>query len=489
MKKEVLLGWLKHWSWELILLVLITFDVLGFLGFLPSSLELVDKLASWVLLGLLFYHLSITKLLFGQRLKKYDLLILVSYLLFVMKNLMTLLEDLIHHELVFKHFFELVVENGVYIELFSFYIAGLILLVIALILSLTTEIKNTGAMGLIHEVGRPPEEIFKRLERFVLVFVALNFFYLVVFNLIVEWLGFVADDTITVVSLILVIYLIFKHLQKIKVTNFLDKVADMADGFYEHVIDSIHTKRFYLLLIGLLIMHLITDVVVFILPLFIGSTEIQYLGHFEGQLSVFHYMFEIISSTIPVLDKFVFSSIYVLNLLAVLLLAVLPLILWYVLYTLKKEKFPLWFIVLFFVSVSVLVLVPAFSFEAIGEAGVAGVNLIVHDLSEDFSISIYLIIGVILTMAFLSFVVTHYYKKAAIFSMLLVFALLFSLYIYFFFSSIANYYISGIIGLFTVGHALLSAYFLLFLIIEIIFYVGGTLYFFYEMKQEFKYLN
>ncbi len=486
-------AWLKHWGLELLLAVLIAIDVLSFLGYLPLTLELFDKLVSWVVLGILFYHLSITLLIFGVQDKKRDGWILLSYFLLIMKDLLALLRDLLTHGLTFQTFFTQVVSYTALIELISFYGASLLILAASIYLTLNLPVKHEGTLTLLHEEGYVSKKLGARIKRFFLVFLLINAFYLFLFNLMVEWIGMIADDMITILSLLIVLILLFRHLQKIKASHFFAKIGGIGEEFYTHVIERVHTQRFFLVVIGILILHLITDVFVFILPLFIGNVGVSYFGYFEEQPSLLGYMGNTIvqysAGNLSGTDTILTLLVYSLNLIGVLLLTILPIVLWYVLYTFKKENVSQVLLILFFVALIAMMMVPAFSLEGIEEQGLSGVNMLARDISSYVVSYRYELVGILTTTLIFAYFLTKHYKQFSIFISLLAFSILFTFYIFEFFLNLLVYYVDAIRLLITTGHILLAAHFFVFFVLTFLFYTLGTSYFFYSIKKEYGYFS
>ncbi len=111
--------------------VLIVFFVLGFnfldlFGILPGDLLYISKMMGWVALGYVFYHLSLSRILFGTRRKRIDLIIVLSYFALVVKDVVQIARALAIESQVSHLLFDLynfLILNGDVVQLVLFRVA------------------------------------------------------------------------------------------------------------------------------------------------------------------------------------------------------------------------------------------------------------------------------------------------------------------------------------------------------------------------------
>ncbi|MCK4521948.1 MAG: hypothetical protein KAU20_05205, partial [Nanoarchaeota archaeon] len=332
----------------------------------------------------------------------------------------------------------------------------------------------------------------RKLERVIVTFLVLSFFFIVVFNLVMEWLAIAVDASLLVVAFFFYMFTMFRtHYKKLHPESFLYKVGDVGENFYEDFIGLFHSKeRIFLGISGLLVLHLLTDVANFIIPYLAGFRDILYFGHLGAGHDPIYLLFLKDAALVPtLLQKACISWIYIFNIFGMLFLLILPAYIWYKLY--KRTGF---FVsnkklCIFFISVTIFIMAPVFKIKEMAAEGLVGVDIITHQLPPNISPPLIalstLLIGAL--VYFLSF--NHYLKERLMVLGIILIDLFFAAYIFYFFKSTASYYIETIKFLIYNLKYFIAFYFILFFIIMALFYMAGLIIFLLETKKEFRYIR
>ena len=97
---------------ELVLLFCIVLaNVVEFLGFLPGDLDVLDKVLAWIALAYLFIDTSLTTILVGYRKYKVDVIIVIAYLMFIVKDFTSFVQVGVEEVSLFRELFEFISKN------------------------------------------------------------------------------------------------------------------------------------------------------------------------------------------------------------------------------------------------------------------------------------------------------------------------------------------------------------------------------------------
>jgi len=139
----------------------------------------------------------------------------------------------------------------------------------------------------------------------------------------------------------------------------LFKIGNFGESFYEYFVDHFrYKKKLVLGVSGMLILHLLTDIGVFLLPFITGLKDpfyevIFHHNHFSlWQLSV--------GSGLTIGMSLLYFIQYFLSTVGLLFLMIIPAISWHAAYFKKKLFFGRWFFPLFFSSLVSLSFTPIF---------------------------------------------------------------------------------------------------------------------------------
>ncbi|PIO05228.1 hypothetical protein COT47_05625, partial [Candidatus Woesearchaeota archaeon CG08_land_8_20_14_0_20_43_7] len=424
---------------EIILVILIFIDIFGWLGILPPDMEIGDKLIGWALMGYLLYKAPLSKILFGVRNKIVDVGLIISYFLMLFKNLIVLSESLLEYHLHFKNFFIWIVNNGNAIESGAFITGASLLVFISLYATGRIRLKAPSVLNMFFEDGAPKRRFGYMLLRFMKIHLTTIAFFVIVFNLIMEWLTMVEDDLVTIISVVLVMLIIIKYRKKsgwhMPFGKVIFNIADTADGFYSKMIGLLQSgKKAMLTVSGLLVLHLITDVATFIVPSIMWKSGVDYFGGLgTGHNHIWSILLNDISSAGTVFSKVILTYIYSMNVIGIIMLMLAPAVIWYLIYTVREKTIPAWLFSLFFMSAMCFLLAPAFDITVIKESlteRIIGADILTQSVIASMHVDLISIFIASLLVGAMSFLATRYARRMLVAFAGLATAIFFVNYIY-----------------------------------------------------------
>ncbi|MFO8016328.1 MAG: hypothetical protein R6U32_04435 [Candidatus Woesearchaeota archaeon] len=467
---------------ELILILLVIASVAEFLGVLPADFDYMKKILSWAALGYLLYKANLTEVFFGYKDKMIDLGLIIAYFMLVMKNLISYsrfaMGELSEAGSSFLiPLYSFIIENASSFEMVTFCIGGgIILLLAALNIFLNVEIKEPSVMAILFREG-PSPSAGGRILRALASFAIYSSFFVVVFNLLMEWLGWAVDSTIIVVAIFVYLFLFMKHYRKFDTQSFLFRVGDVCEDLYARFIDLFHSRRTLMMGVsGLLVLHLLTDIGNFIIPYMIGK-EINYFSTLGAGHNVIPYLLSIdMGIAGSAAYKLAVLLVYALNIAAIILLLAGPAFIWYEMYMEKRVRIPAPVYGLFFASFFTFLVSPLFRLQRIGIEGVYGVDIMTRTISVSNSMMVMasaLVIGVTIWILGYNHIIRTMMRYITLFAV----EIFFAFYIYLFFTDLAGFYMDKISSV--EGYFILF-YLFVFLAITSLFYVGGIAHFIYS---------
>ena len=484
-------GHLRLYIEELVLMYMLWSDISGFTGVIPPDFEYIDKLIAWVVLALLLYHLSLTRILFGHKNPKEDLLIVLSFFFLVIKNNLYIIKLFAPESHLFTPYFKFMLKHAIAIEEGAFVLGGLLLIFLSFYTAKRLSIRKPSIMHLIHEEGLPPKKTSVLFARSITVFLVLIAFFIAVFNLFIELIGYLHDDSITILSIILGIVVINKHSKRLSDYKIFKKINDFSEVFLDKVLEAFKSSRhIFVALSGILVLHLLTDFIVFIMPLFLGRKFVSYLGGLETHNST---IFKLAAADIAagsLLDKINILYLYSMEFIAILFLMIFPLYIWYLYYSGKEMKLNDYLLSLFFASLVVFLLAPIFNITSISKGYVLGVDIRIDPLSFKAIVDIQYIVMASLLVFMMAFLAVHYFdyaRKLLVYAAFLPIAVFMIRYVFLFLKDFVIFYLKSI-NIFLVNNQFFFAlYFVLFLVITVAFYLLGTSYFLLEAERKLGY--
>ncbi|MBS3097789.1 hypothetical protein J4209_03245 [Candidatus Woesearchaeota archaeon] len=487
---------------EVILVLVILLQFFDFFNMLSAEFDYIEKIVSWSAMGYVLYKVSFSSIFFGNKHKRLDFVIILAYFLLIVKIFVAYSFIIVSRGSLLYDFFNFVKRNAALVEYYSFYLGGLILIFISLYVALRLEIKKPSLMHVIHEEGKPARSIGSFIIRSLTIFFVLIAFFTIVFNLMTEWLAIAIDAPLLMIGVFFYLFVIIRHYQRFKTESLIYKLGNLGDDFYNHFVRLFHYKKtLFLAIIGMLALHLLTDIGNFLISYIFGFKNLLYfktLGFEAGHLPV-TALFIKDSSSVPVIVNIALLFVYIFNIIAMLFLLLMPAFVWYRLSKQKEVYVNSTILGLIFASLVSFLLMPVFSVKKITLESLVGVDiqtrslLAVHGFIDNIIANHYLAIVLVAILSLIAGVLAFSlsYDKKAKKDLFLTAATLgiifFSYYIYHFFMSIYNYYIRNVTLLFGEGEYFLSLFFVLFAMSAIIFYIGGFLLFVYEIFRNTSY--
>ena len=552
MQKEELLSNLKakplkHWIEDLFVIFLIIINILDFMEIISADLDFIKKILSWMLLGYLVYNINLAKVTFGKKShedesgviiglsqKDINILILISYFSLIFKNLVYyaivvvreilnkiaesyniyLTDNLSRNIITIKDALGNNFYNAINTHIsttswkiltnlalnYDTIINGSILFGIFLIfmtslfLAWKYDIRAPSIMHIIHEEGNPPKEFSKKLLRFISIYLILMGFYIIVFNVFMEWLAFAVDAPLLVSGIFFYIFLMFKQKRVFNPEELIRKISSFGESFYEHFFNLFYSKEgLFLALTGLLILHLLTDVGNFIMPYLLGFHDSLYFSSLNITFfSIFQlFLYEIKGQSI--LTALEIAYLYFMNIIGISLLMILPAYIWYKAYISKGFKVNSKALALFYSSQIAFLFADVFSIKPIDKNSViAGVYIKIHKLAVTMLAYKEWIIMASLIVGFLVYYFSqksHIIKKSlVIYGIILVLSYL-GYYISLFAFDYLRKYPANLQNLFQNGDYLGSINLGLFMIILLLFYISSFLLYIKEVYTEYQYVK
>ena len=346
-------------------------------------------------------------------------------------------------------------------------------------------------MHLVHEEGQPPKNSLQLITRFTTVFLVLVGFYIIIFNLVIEWIGYFTDDSITILSIILGFVIIRKHAHNLTDYKIFKRMNELSETFLDRVFETLESKKkIFIALSSILVLHFLTDFIVFILPFFSGQTHVGYLGALQVNHPTIFWLASADISLASGLDKIVLFYLYSMELIAIIFLMMVPLYIWWLYYSGRDMKLYDSVIAGFFAALVPFILAPIFKLSELSEGAILGVDIHINPISFAALFRIQYIMLASLMVFIVLHLAVHYskeIKKFTVYALFLPVAGFMVYYIYLFLADLSEFYIKSI-RQFLQQHAFFFLfYFALFCILTVLFYIIGTGYFLYEAEKKLGY--
>ncbi len=400
---------------------------------------------------------------------------------------------LVEPRFIIHRWHNLILDHAVGLQEICIVIGMACLLLTAFYFAFARDIKKPSMMAAVGEstgLQHPPA----RLRRALVLFLALNFFFLAIFNLALEWLGLAVDAPIVIIGIFFYLLVWVKHHDRFHEESIIFKIGNFGESFFEKAFGLMQSKKGIILAMsGMLVLHLLTDLGVFIIPAVTGLQDPLYIGELNtvhDPIFAFRDIFAPATSIlflgtakgVDLTEKASIVGVYFLNIIAALFLFAGPAFFWYVVFEKKQYRLPLYLVAAFFSSVLAAVLSPAFHIGRIESAGVAGIDITTQSIlgRGGFmpSATMALCIAVFAAVLLLQHIgrMRERFLQLAVFLIMLFFAYYISLY----FIDISSYYVFAIATIVRDLKFLVAAYMLIFYALTIIFYAAGFLGYAYE---------
>jgi len=467
---------------EIILITLIYLNIIEFFEVIPPVLNYTKKIISWIALGTLLYHASPTKIFFGQKNKSLDITLILTYFLFVTKNLVSYSK--IAHEMSrgsLRNFYQFILNNSLFFENTLIKIGLILLVFLSLFMTFKLEVKAPSTLNIIHNSGKIKKDIIHILTRFISILFVIFGFFFIVFNLMMEWLAMAIDAPLLMVGIgaYFIFAIRYKHL--IKTSKIIFNLGNMGEHFYEKFVELFQSKKIYLGIIGMLVLHLLTDIGTFIIPYLTSLHNELYFEQFSRIHYPLIYLFNIEKTALTLTQIPQLLIIYILNVLGLLFFLTIPAIIWKKLSDNSTIKIPKIISVLFYTSIPIFFFTPLFSIQKLGETSLRGIDILTKRIIQNtnYSLESVLILGLILGI--ISLIITNT-KKRPLLDLLTFFITsgFFGWYLFLYSTDLISYYIESLNFLIGYSEYLLVIFMGLSIFYTIIFYLGGFLLYLYN---------
>lgn len=457
---------------ELILAFLIIIEALDFFTIIPAPLELLEKTVAIAAICYLFHKASLTKIIFGIKEKKYDLLIVLGFLLLSLKTITGFLISAAHEKSAIQTAYHQLLGRADMIEKLGFWIGAGLLMLSALLL-VHEKIKKPCLMAIIHEQALA-KGAWRKTVRFASIYLILLAVFVTAFTFALEWLGLTVDAPVLMIILFFYLFVIVKRGKGMKTESFLKKVSEASEKFYSRFVSLFHSRRTITTAItGLLVLHLLVDIGHYIIPY---TTGLLYPWYFRqmgaGHAPLAQHMAQDFATAAAWHVQLGMMLIYTLNVLAMLMLFFGPAYAWAYMYKRKKVKVAniTW---LFFGSLAVLITQPVFNLGKMEGNLLIGADITTRQIPSPENVWMSLLMAALVMAIF--YILGRKDPRRTAKTAFLAVLIYFGIYIYHFFTDIASYYTSAVVVMAKAGQHFIAAHLLLFFTITILFYLLGYL--------------
>lgn len=260
--------------YKIYLILFILLNIADFYG-ISGDLDFFKKILSWILIGYLFYKVSITQIFIGIKDKYYDLILILIFSLMIIPRMIksyTITNNISNYN-IFSPIFTLFNNmNELFLEYILFISILLIILVSIQILN-KYEYKENSFLG---SFNLSEYLLFIKFDYIILI-LSLIFFSLTIFNLFMEWFALAIDALILVIGLIYYLSKYLIHHTNLN-TQYLSNVSNTGNQFFTNIIETFNNKN--TILIGIcfiLTLHLAVDAGAYLVPDTLGTGSSLYI--------------------------------------------------------------------------------------------------------------------------------------------------------------------------------------------------------------------
>ncbi len=440
---------------------------------LPGDLDFVKKIISWTALGYLLYKIKLSEIFFGEQHSGFDIALILSYFLFILKNFVVFSKEAVEHGATFfAPLAKYILHHAAQFEMFTFMIGGIMLILLSFIHIVThVDVKSPSILAMFHEEGESTS-FLDRIYRCLLSLFIFTAFYLVVFNLVMEWLAWAIDSSLLILGIFFYLFFFIRYSKTFHADTILHKVGTVGEEFYEKFIELFKDIRtLYLGVAGMLVLHLLTDVGNFILPYLIGK-EISYFGALGPNHEVlWKLLVHNLSVAGTLLSKAGVFLVYAFNVIAILFLLLGPAYIWYRVSHSKHVRFSPTCIGLFLGSVVSFLLAPVFFIDSINVPGIIGVDIMTKGL-EGYNVMWIGIASLVICIAFMLLTNIGGIRRITNIITITGVEIFFAYYIFIFSTEMIMYYYTTFMS-HGLANPFLGFWMILFLAITALFYIGG----------------
>ena len=482
---------------EIILFLIVVLNVLDAVEILPPDLDYIKKLISWSALGYLFYKTHPSKILFGHKKPGLDTTLLIAYLFMIVTFLVSYAISVTSEAQrlgksisgFLAPLYDFLISNATLIDMVGLYIGLFLLLGIAIRFALQVPITSPSVMSILFKKSGTPKKFFPFLWRVCATYFVLLAFFIIAFNLVMEWLAIAIDAPLLMIGLATYIFFIIRHKEKFSPGSFLARFGDFGSRVYQDVIEHFKYKKTIFRAVGvMLVLHILTEALHFLWPWVFGRQDALYFGLLTAPHPSALATFTADSVGLALSSKFALGAVLLGNGLGMLFLLLFPGLLWYLLYKNRPFHPTRTFLGVVFFSLITMALAPAFSLRPIRSSLIAGVDIAGKSVTSSMVLPLEWTVMIAMAMAiFVVIVSSRLRAERFLFQTLIhVSQVFFTVYIAMFFFSVARYYLItiGILGM--ASRIVLAAAFILFFAITALFYIFGLFGFLADTEAHIK---
>ncbi len=393
--------------------------------------------------------------------------------------------------------------NAAVIETAGFILGGLLILCLTVYAAFRFRAAERSVLHVLGESGEAGGR--KTVLRTLAVLLAMAAFFVLIFNLFIEWLAIAVDAPLTMIGIAFYLLLLLRshrlRHEGIDRGGLLLQIGNFGNDFIKGFFKLFQDRKTVLLgLSGLLVFHLLTDIGAYLLPFMTGWRGEMYFGQLgAGHDPLYAHLFSSFGASWQANAAFVL--LYALNALGLLVLLGLPAYIWYKSYRIRTRpddederkhhpSLPAWAVALSLASVASFLLAPAFSMKGLDAGGLIGVDLQTHAIATAQP----LLYAGILLGSFAALLLLGSWRRLKGYLMALLFLggiLFFGAYTLTFFLATVKYYLVTTVSLFaeavrnsSPGDLFIVCWLLLFLAINLFFYIFGFFSFVYETQRD-----
>ena len=460
---------------EIILIIMIYFNIIDFLNVMPPEMDYFNKILSWIGLAVLIYGVSPTKIFFGKKHKFYDIVIIIAYFFLVMKNVTSWAQVSVEETTgSLRSLQELILAQSNFFEITSIVIGVSLLVILAVVFASTLEIYSPSTLDIIHESGKPSRNPLKFLLRFLSIFVVLVGFFVIVFNLLLEWLALAIGSPLVVIGIGGYFIFSIRFKSKFKASKFIYAMANFGNDFYNEFLYLFQSRKIYLGIIGMLIFHLLTDIGNFMIPYLTTIKNDMYFGLVRENHTPIITLFLQEIPKIGNSEVLGLTVSYIANSFLLLSLLVIPGFIWYKLSKKKPIEFNSIFLTMFYFSIPFFLLSPLFKFKTFNQAGLRGVDILSQEILKNTAYTLNSILVLASIVGLMVFWLTFTrFKPMLYITTFFLSCGFFGYYIYLYFTDMTAYFIETVSYLMSSSEYITGGFMVMLLLITILFYLGG----------------
>lgn len=352
-----------------VLISLILLNALDFLGLLTEEMDYAKKIISWTGLIIVLKEAKLSTILFGFENKLYDIYFPISLFILSFKDFLAF--SMIAAEEfsgILSHFMEFLASNFYLIEVYSIYIGLILLLFFSYFVFKNKDLGKKNCVFSHISNNFFSNNFFKFSKILIIHFV----FYTIFFSMFIEWLAISVDSAVFILVLLMFIFY-RKHFE----SDTIDSLSSFAEEFYEKTIRLFRYKNGLSFgYIYMLILHLLTDIGIFIIPIAMYVSNPLYIENLDPELHMSLFsQFELFlrhSFSLPILRL----GVSIVGLLVFTQFLVYPLVIFISRLKNKKLEMHPALISFFYSSLVSFLIIPSFFMKPILSSSYAGVDIL-----------------------------------------------------------------------------------------------------------------